>query len=268
MSYENSIEKVDSYIEKYSLEVEYSEECPGCSHEIIIYQSKYVDDACIRFCPNCHEFQEDIHLPTDNPNVCELCGEIVKFEDDDKDNYIICSDGGCDQKAHKDCAEEAICDKCRIWACQGHENNYIICDDCGLLHTDSCINDFGISSFDGSRNICNTCLNRDNDLIDEIKRPLKRPEHRYILEKINENRNFYIAEAKENFDLTIMLTHLIKDENPFEKLIQILDEKVLKSSETGYYWRTHGTKSVCFADLTTRGLHRHSKNYSAYGLHF
>lgn len=74
------------------------------------------------------------------------------------------------------------------------------------------------------------------------------------------NHQYYITEAKENFDLTMMMTHSIKGSTPLETLLNILHDKRLIASSTGYF----KTKAVCFADLTTRGLLSHSKNYSPF----
>lgn len=252
--------------EMYYLENSYPEECPRCNQEMTVYSSKYNDEIVVRVCWNCCEIEDNVRIDQHHENTCDLCGELVKFEDEDQTNHIICSVEGCGQKAHKNCVEDIICDTCRIWACEDHESEYTICDKCGLLHDDRCIKDLRISSFDPEITICNNCYYRDEDLIDEIKRPLKELPH--VLTKIDEYRYFYIKEAKENPDHSIMLTHLIRGEDPYKLLKIILREKKLRSSETGYYGKSKGTKSVCFTDLTTRGLNRHSKQFSAYGIAF
>lgn len=252
----------------YSLEEICTEECPMCSHSMKFYESKYVDGASVRFCWNCHELQKGINIEPHQPNVCTNCGEIVRFEDEDENNFIICSVEGCANKAHLRCVEEYICDSCNIWACEEHVSEYYECETCGCLHDDSCMVSLSGDFIDTFGIICESCFYRDDDLIDEIKRPFKTAENENALENIDCKRNFYIYEAKENFDLTIMLTHLIKGTNPFELLKNILSEKSLKASETGYYHSKFHTKSVCFADLTVRGLQRHSKNYSPFGLSF
>ena len=91
-----------------------------------------------------------------------MCGELIKFEEEDKDNYIFCSSEGCKQKIHISCLEQDICDKCRVWACADHLEKYIICDRCGILHDACCINHLGgNSALDKEEDVCNNCLYKD-----------------------------------------------------------------------------------------------------------
>lgn len=266
-----SIEKIneiiEEYIEQYSLEEMYTEECPRCGKEISFYQSKYNDNISISFCGNCYELIENIDIDSNDESICNICDELIKFEEEDNNNYVICSYDDCNQKVHKTCVEHDICDKCRIWACDDHYGHYIECDRCKSLHKITCINELTpISSQDKDENVCNNCFYRDEDVINEIKRPFEN--YKDVEHEIDENRDFYIGEAMENFDLTIMVTHLIKSETPLDILIKILEEKKLRASETGYYKHTDNTKSVCFADLTIRGLKRHSEKYSIFSIGF
>ncbi|MBF4467865.1 MAG: hypothetical protein ISP01_00525 [Methanobrevibacter arboriphilus] len=257
-------EELEGYISKYYLEENADEECPGCGGKLQYYTSKYDNEVLISYC-SCCGIKE--HNLTFKDNVCEICGELVRYEDEDKDNYIICSHPGCDGKIHKECSEDIVCDKCRIWACQEHEKEYIICDTCGLLHSENCIEEIEWGPPYSIEKVCLTCLNRNNDLIEEIKRPFLK-KHEQILEEIDETSDYYVKEAKENFDLSNMVTHLIKNDNPYETLKKILREKKLKANVTGYYNHLKSTESVCFTDLSVRGLGRHAQNYSPYGIAF
>ncbi|PKL67637.1 MAG: hypothetical protein CVV28_05040 [Methanobacteriales archaeon HGW-Methanobacteriales-1] len=258
--------EIQGYVEKYSLEESYNDKCPGCGKETTVYQSKYDDNIIISVCWDCNKLENHISIDSSHENICSICDQLIKYQDEDKNNYIFCSHDDCNQKVHKTCVEQNICNICRVWACDDHYKNYIKCDSCGILHKDNCINEIGgTSSFEKTEYVCNRCF-YDEDIINEIKRPLEK--YKDAINSIDENRNFYIGEAMENFDLTIMVTHLIKNENPFETLTKILGEKKLIASETGYYGHTHKTKSVCFADLTIRGLKRHSDNYSKFGVGF
>lgn len=252
----------------YSLEEVCEEECPMCGGKITFYESKYIDGVSVRFCWHCYELEKGIDTPSSKDNICPYCSKIVKFEDEDRDNYVECAEDTCEQKAHRSCAEDYICDNCNIWACENHASNFIECDYCGRLHDENCIVSLGSGFVDTFGNICESCFYRDEDLIEEIKRPLKGPEFKELLLNIDSKREFYIKEAKENFDLSIMLTHLIKGEEPYEILKTILYQGKLKAAITGYYGNINSTSAVCFTDLTTRGLLRHSKNYSPFGIAF
>ena len=259
-------EEIQEYTEKYSLEVAYTDKCPGCGKELTVYQSKYDDDISISVCWECNNLEDHVHIDQSHENICSVCGQLVKYQDEDKNNYITCSYDDCNQKVHKSCVEQDICDVCRIWACEDHYKNYVECNRCGTLHKNSCINEIGgTSSFEEPECVCNNCF-YDDYLIDEIKRPFEK--YDYVIPEIEKDRDFYIKEATKNFDLTIMVTHLIKDDNPLEVLTKILDEKRIIASETGYYGHTYKTKSVCFSDLTIRGLKRHAELYSRFGIGF
>ncbi|MCS5696943.1 hypothetical protein [Desulfofundulus thermocisternus] len=244
------------------------EECPMCGNDITYYVSKYIESVCVRFCHHCHELEKDTYIDKKHPNICPYCDKIVSFEDDDKDNYVICCDESCDQKAHLSCVEDLICDECNIWACDYHIGDYYECNHCGRIHDSNCIVSLGSDFVDEFGILCDKCFYRDEDLLDEIKRPFKTPNKEHILNNIDKNRNFYIIEARENFDLTILVTHLIKGDSPWETLKTILTEKCIRASVTGYYGKLNNTKAVCFADLSIRGLQRHSAKYSPYGLAF
>ncbi len=258
------MEELDNYISKYYLEENASEECSGCNKELQYYVSKYDDEVMISYCSCCGIQDHNLNF---EKNVCEICGELITYKDEDKDNYIICSHENCDEKIHKKCSEDSICDKCRIWACQEHEKEYVICNRCGLLHNENCIEEIEHGPAYPIENVCLTCLNRNKDLIEEIKRPFQK-KHKQVLEEIDESSYYYVREAKENFDLSIMTTHMIKGDNPYKTLKKILKEKILEANITGYYNYLKSTKSVCFTDLSIRGLSRHAQKYSPYGIAF
>ncbi len=253
----------------YHLEAAEKERCPGCGGELILYSSHYCSDIQVRFCHSCEELHSSIIVPRSHENVCPYCSKIVRFEHEDHDNFVECDDEYCSQKAHLDCVSDEICSSCKIWVCEAHESDYIQCDHCFLYHSEDCLVSSGSGFVDVFGNICEPCFYRHEDLIEQVKRTLKSSVP-HALQDIEECRDFYIKEATENFDLTIMVTHLIKsaESNTLDKMLRILEDKCLKASQTGYYGKKLGTKSVCLADLSIRGLHRHSKNYSQYGLGF
>lgn len=261
-----SMEEFKRLEKLWHLEEVAEEECPMCSKTMTYYTSKYADGANIRFCYTCHELERDINITSVEENVCPYCDEIVRFEDEDKDDFITCSDNGCDHKAHLSCTE--ICSKCKVWACDHHIGEFIECDSCGLLHDDDCFVSLGGGFIDAMGHLCEDCFYRDDDLIDEIKRPFRSEKLKHVIEEVDKSRSFYVMEARENFDLTIMLTHLVKGDAAYGQLIKILNDKCVKASETGYFHYKYGTKAVCFADLTSRGLLRHSKKYSPFGIAF
>jgi hypothetical protein len=114
-----NIEKeLDSYISKYYLEESGTDECPGCSRELQYYTSKYDDEVMITHCSGCGIEKYNLNF---EKNICELCGELVRFEDEDKDNYIICSHDECDEKIHKECLEDNNSDIYKSWNCSEHE---------------------------------------------------------------------------------------------------------------------------------------------------
>jgi hypothetical protein len=252
-------------VDEYYLEYINSATCPGCDGILSTYQSKYINSVTVRFCNNSYELEDDVDFPNTDVNICPYCKEIVAFEDKDAKNYIQCN--SCECKAHRKCVEDIICTKCDKWECDMHSGNLVECDQCGRFHEDDDIVSFSSDFIDEFGTICNQCFYRYDDLYDEVKRPLK-GKYKDIVLNLSKDSHFYISEARENFDLTIMLSHLIKGDNPFEILTKILNDKVIYASETGYYHKSLNTKSVCFADLTIRGLLRHSQKYSSFGLAF
>lgn len=252
---------------KYYLEEICDEECPMCGDTLTFYESKYIEGASVRFCYNCGELEDGISIEQNQDNICEICGEIVAYEDEDANNYISCS--CCEKKAHLTCVDDLVCNKCNLWLCDEHlldENEeYFICNNCGAIHEINCINNETKDFDEKSKRLCDDCYEREHDILSEVKRTVNDVN---ILENIENNKMFYVTEARNNQDLTIMLTHLVKGDNPYEVLKKILDDKKLIALKTGYYKHINDTKAVCFADLTTRGLLRHSKKYSVYGLAF
>lgn len=184
----------------------------------------------------------------------------MAYEDGDEENYMECTD--CEQKAHLSCITEAelLCNSCNIWACDNHIDNYF-CNECEHLH----VNEDMVQRHGDSLNICIECFQRNQDLLNHLSTMVNTTS---AVDSISQNQQRYITEAKENFDLTTMMTHLIKGSNPLETLLNILHDRRLIASSTGYFRHTHHTKAVCFADLTTRGLLRHSKSYSPFGIAF
>lgn len=249
----------------WELEEDGDGDCPMCGGLLTFYSSKYVDGVEIRFCYNCHELEDGSYLESTQPNICPICHQIIRFDEED---YLTCGFEGCEQKVHSSCAVDEICDNCNMWACEQHDDSVIQCDRCGLNHTEDCIVSFDSEFVDEFGHVCKKCFDRYGDLIEQIKKPFETDGLQHIIERIERDKKFYIEEARENFDLTVALTHLIKSDNPFGLLKRILDEKCLKSSQTGYFGKKDNTQAVCFADLTVRGLLRHSKKYSPFGLAF
>jgi len=262
-----SLEEFQILKQRWSLEEKARDTCPACDNIMIFYGSKYIEGVNVRFCHNCYELEVGTCINPNQENICPICGDIVKYEkgDEDCNNYVICDDKDCSQKAHRSCVEDFICEKCNIWVCAKHESEYLQCEYCECFHDEGCFVSLSNEFIDTFGYICEDCFYRDNDLIEEIKRPLTA---QYLIEYIDRNRNFYVTEAKENFDLSIMLTHLIRSDSPWELLKKILSDGCLKASETGYYGKIEGTKAICFTDLTVRGLLRHSKKYSPFGIAF
>lgn len=253
--------------EAYYLEEVCDEECPMCSGTLKFYESKYIEGANVRYCYRCDELEEDFNIDLNQDNICEVCEEIVSYEDDDINNYMCCN--CCGKKVHISCINEVLCSNCNIWICDKHllENSdkYFKCSVCDSIHKLSCINNKSKYLDDESERVCDKCYERVDDILKQVKSTVT---NKNILDNIDKNSKFYVTEARENSDLTIMLTHLVKGDNSYDVLKSILDKKKLIATETGYYKHTEKTKAVCFADLTTKGLLRHSKKYSVYGIAF
>lgn len=251
---------------KYYLEEVCDEECPICERSLFFYKSKYIERVDIRFCTNCHELQSYISIESNQDNICEICKQIVAYEEDNR-GYISCS--CCGKKVHLSCVNKSLCRKCNIWICEEHllekSDEYFRCDNCEVIHNINCINNETKNLGNESKRLCYRCYERERDIIYEVKSTVN---DKNILENIESNKMFYVTEARNNQDLTIMLTHLVKGDNSYEVLKNILNDKKLVAAPTGYYKHLNDTKSVCFADLTTKGLLRHSKKYSVYGLAF
>ena len=154
------------------------------------------------------------------PNRCPVCGEIVYYDDGDKENNIQCEYEMCDQKAHLHCVDDDMCESCKKWICDKHQDSTdcMECGQCGKMHDPSCIVSYGRDFTDEFGIICSPCFYGDNDLIEEIKRPFEGAEQKEFAEYIEKNGQQYVARARKNADLTIMLTHLIRGANPYEKL--------------------------------------------------
>lgn len=251
----------------YYLEEVCDEECPMCGGTLTFYESKYIDGASVRFCFRCEELENDISVEANQDNICEICEEIVAYEDDDFNDYISCS--CCGKKVHLSCVNELLCNRCNVWVCEEHllekYDEYLRCYNCEVIHEIDCINNETKYLDEESERLCDKCYEREQDIISEVKSTVN---DKNILENIESNKMFYVTEARNNQDLTIMLTHLVKGDNSYEVLKNILNDKKLVAAPTGYYKHLNDTKSVCFADLTTKGLLRHSKKYSVYGLAF
>ena len=251
----------------YYLEEVCDEECPMCGGTLTFYESKYIEGASIRFCFRCEELEDGIYIESNQNNICEICEEIVAYEDEDINNYISCS--CCEKKAHLSCVNELLCSRCNVWVCEEHllekSDEYFRCDSCEVIHDINCINNESKNLYEESERLCDKCYEREGDIISEVKSTVS---DENILENIENNKMFYVTEARNNQDLTIMLTHLVKGNNSYEVLKSILNDKKLIATPAGYYNHINKTKAVCFADLTTKGLLRHSKKYSVYGLAF
>ena len=263
-------EDLERWKEKYCLEKTCSEKCDVCDETRDIYVSKYSANIFANYCPACHDGRIVVAMGDYEPNRCPVCGEIVYYDDGDKENNIQCEYEMCDQKAHLHCVDDDMCESCKKWICDKHQDSTdcMECGQCGKMHDPSCIVSYGRDFTDEFGIICSPCFHGDDELIEEIKRPFGGPEHGNFVEYIEKNGRKYVALARENDDLTIMLTHLIRCSKPYETLKQILSQGVLVGGETGYFHKQYATKSVCFADLTIRGLLRHSKKFSPYGLGF
>lgn len=263
-------EEFNKKIKEYDLDTfGNTKECPGCNQECNVYESNLCCDIKIVYCDVCDTVEDFTPSKISGINVCPYCFNLVKFNDEDKDNYVQCDDKDCHQKAHLNCAIDLMCSSCKTWICQEHgeKSGTVTCDYCLLPHSIDCIvgRESELENFVGT--LCMPCFSRLSGLMNTIKKPAV--SNQRILDSINTNKFFYLTEAAENIDLSIIVTHLIRsDINTLDILIKILKEECLRANTTGYYKHISDIKSVCFADLTIRGLHRHSKKYSQYGLGF
>lgn len=255
---------------KYYLEDYGEERCDVCDSLRTIYASKYSQNIFGFYCPTCHDWRVSCELKDDEANVCPECGELVEFEDSDRENFVICYQEECEQKAHLVCVADKVCVDCGLWICAKDESStdLIQCDHCGKYHNLDCIVSMQKEFVKEYGYICSPCFHRDRELQKTLSQRFCSEHQKNVLDSIAKNSRFYMTEARENPDLTVMLTHLVKGEDPYGSLKNILTDKCIRAKPTGYFGKSEGTQAVCLADLTIRGLYRHSKRYSPFGIAF
>lgn len=227
----------------------------------LLSESDYMD------CDNCG-FHIRSHGKRVENQYCEFCDEPVfaseeffeKGEESDED----VSQCDCGRWAHAACLSEKYhnCFGDVIYSCCKCEPNddYIKCNHCGLLHNPDCIISFSKDFTECFGFICEECFYGE--------------EFEYFgiaIDDLKEKQKSYYKNAAVNPDLTILCTHLIKedtDEACLVTLKKILKEGRLIAAPTGYYVHTTSPKSVCFSELSLRGLTQHALRYSHFGLAF
>ncbi|GAB6181715.1 hypothetical protein JCM14036_30340 [Desulfotomaculum defluvii] len=255
-----SIEEFKRLEKEWALEENCEEECPMCSNAMTYYTSKYVDGANVRFCHHCHILEQGILVASDQENICPYCGELVRYQDEDVENFVVCSEENCEQKAHLKCAEDYICEKCQVWACDRDIADYVECNHCGRIHLNDCIVSFGGEFLDEFGLICQGCFYKGDQ---EEENPLQ----------LNDNKNISTIGANDSpFEITKKINdhghefwsardlQQILEYTEFRNLETAINKAKIACQKSGQMVDNHFVESNKMIDLG-KGAKREVKDY-------